>query len=362
MLTYQVRPRIYRHADGASLVFPNDAEVDFFLGPLQPFGSEAGGGRTAVRAHAAKVIFNANTGRHWIESSPPLNPLEVIIVESVRRVTLVGNRLRIEARFEKSSELNELVQSVYFALPMLLSIEFADPVYVERVGGKVGGVPFRWELDNWHMGFQTTTQDIQEGRVLLSWKRFDVLSNPDNRRIVAALHYFHVACRLIRAGNTPWEFMSESILNLSKVLEVLFPPKTGDGKTIDSARAGLAGLAVSETNIERYFIPAMCLRNQIDSAHVDLSLFTRKELATLHAYTQVAEDAFRKLLGLILVKSQCGEYVATPSREPSARREARATIERIAQHCVPVEALSDDVSDEVTGSEGKEGCSTMPST
>ncbi|MBD3293609.1 MAG: hypothetical protein GF393_11850 [Armatimonadia bacterium] len=275
----------------------------------------------------------------------------MIIEEPIRRVVLSGNRLRIEAHFETLNALDEVVQSVYFAIPMLLTVEFADPVYVERVGGTIGGVPFRWELDDWRMDFHMTTPELQEHRVLASWERFEVLSKPGNRRVVAALHYFHVSCRLIRAGNTPWEFMSEAILNFSKVLEVLFPPQTGDGKTINAARAGLSALGVSETDADRCFIPAMCLRNQIDSAHVDLSLFTRQQLATLHAYTQVAEDAFRGLLRELLAKSQRGEYVPTQSREPSVRSEAAAIIERIAAHCVPVRDLCEDQSDAIAASE-----------
>jgi len=347
MLTYQVRPRIYRHAADTSLEFPSDVQVDFFLKPLQPFGCEVSGGRTAVRSRAAGVLFDSNTGRHWVESKPPLDPLEVVIEEADRRISLLGGRLRIEEHCESLKDLDDLVEPVYFGFPILLSIEFADPVYVERVAGKVGEVPFSWELEYWQLHIHTTTQDLQETRVVDSWERFDVLSKQGNRRVAAALHYFHAACRLARAGNTPWEFMSECILNFSKILEVLFPPEGGDGQTIDAARAGLSGLGVPERNIEGHFIPAMCLRNQIDSAHVDLSLFTRTQLSTLHAYTQVAEDAFRGLLSEVVAKSQRGEFVPAHCREAGARPEAIASIERIAQHCLSVEDLCKDASGEM---------------
>jgi hypothetical protein len=50
MLTYQVRPRLFRHELDQPLTFPARCEVRFHFGPPQPFGVEAGGGRTLIRA------------------------------------------------------------------------------------------------------------------------------------------------------------------------------------------------------------------------------------------------------------------------------------------------------------------------
>src|SRR4030095_11419197 len=59
--------------------FPCQCEVRFHFQPLQPFGVEPGGGRTGVRAVAADVFFNANTGEHTIQSQEPLKPLEATV-------------------------------------------------------------------------------------------------------------------------------------------------------------------------------------------------------------------------------------------------------------------------------------------
>lgn len=340
MLTYQVHPRTYRHDEAKEFSFPNDAELIFHLQPLQPFGKEPGGGRTAVRAVEATVLFDANTGRHCIQSKNPLKPLEAIIEEPVRRIEMRGNELHIYTRFDSLKEMDEIVRSLFFAFPILLNIEFADPPFVERVAGKVGKVDFRWELHAWQMNFQITTQEVQEKWIALSWERLGILSQPENRRVIAALHYFHVACRLSRAGNAPWEFMSEVIINLSKVLEVLFPPRNSDGKTLDSARSGLADLNYTRTEVERNFVPAMALRNNVDSAHVDLSIFTRDQLRALHAYTEVAETAFRELLKRVLVGIETKHYTPAQYGEPSRRRAVDKIIERIAQHCVSVDDMS----------------------
>ena len=178
---------------------------------------------------------------------------------------------------------------------MLLAIEFADPPIIERVDGQIGDVDFRWELKQWKDQFEITSQEKQEQSVASSWERVGILSVPGRRRLLAALHYYHVASRLARRGQIAGEFLPEMILNLSKVLEVLFPP-SGDGKTRDAARNGLLKLDFSEIEIEADYIPAMALRNEIDVGHVDLSLFKVDQLALIHGYTEHAETAFRKLL------------------------------------------------------------------
>jgi hypothetical protein len=210
-------------------------------------------------------------------------------------------------------------------------VEFADPPVVERVEGKVGDVSFRWELTEWRMVLLITTQDEQEKKACDSWCRFHVLAEPGNRRLIAALHYFHVFCRLCRAGNTPWEFMGEALVNLSKVLEVLFPP-TGDGQTMEAARAGLTGLGCSTEEIDRDFIPAMVLRSNIDSAHVDLSLFAQTQLRVLHAYTEAAEMAFRKLLSKLLTEVEAGRYQVAQHTAGGHDGRTAKIIERLARH------------------------------
>jgi len=331
MFTYQVRQRNYKLTGGQQPSFPNKFEAVFVLQPPQPFGSSAGGGRTAVRGVGASAFFNANTGHHSVESKASLRPLEVVVEEPVRRVEFRGNEFRISGRVETVQELEDTLYSIFFVLPILLNVEFADPPVVERVEGKVGEASFRWELDNWRLEILLTSQEEQEKKAADSWTRFEILATPGNRRLAAALHYFHVFCRLCRAGHTPWEFMAEAIMNLSKILEVLFPP-SGDGQTMEGARAGLAGLGYSQEEIDRDFIPAIVLRSNIDSAHVDLSLFTTSQLRILHSFTEAAEMAFRKLLSKILTEIEAGRYQV--AQHAAAGHDARTAqiVERLARH------------------------------
>ena len=99
--------------------------------------------------------------------------------------------------------------------------------------------------------------------------------------------------------------MSEIILNLSKVIETLFPPGP-EGKTMDSTREGLRSLGYSNDTIEKNFVPAIVLRNSMDVGHPFLSILKREQLNTLYLYTESAEDNFRKLLRKIIESISAG--------------------------------------------------------
>ena len=307
MLTYQVRPRVFRLKPNGPLLFPSQCELRFHFKPGQPFGVEAGGGRTAVKAVAARAIFNANTGESTIESNEPLTPLDVTIEAPNVIARLGGTTLTVTGAFESLKLVEQTIESVFFVLPTLLNVPFADPPYIERVDGVIGTVGFRWELAAWLGQYRTTTQEIQEQRFADAWARMSVLAEPGRRRLVAALHYFHVACRLDRAGRTAGEFLAEVVLDLAKTLEVLFPPDDADGTRV-AARRGLRALGLTDKQIESDFIPAMALRNEIDVGHVELGLFRPEHLKAIHAYLERAEDAFRDMLDMVLRRVESGEF------------------------------------------------------
>jgi len=335
MLTYQVRPRKFR-SDKPLPPFPADVQIRFHFEPPQPFGMKADGGRTVVRGEPARALMNANTGAHSIESNQPLKPLEVVIdVTSpttnklMRRIELKGNILHLNERFDTVRELHDVIQSMYYGMPFLFNLEFSDPPFISHVDGTVGDCEFRWELADWSMQFRTTTQTEQETAIARSWDRFVLMGqHPEYRRVLAAIHYFHVGCRLAIVASTAGEFLAEVLLNFSKILEVLFPSSDTCG-TIDAARTGLRGMGISEEIVEGSLLPALALRNHIDVGHVGLALFKMEDLKILHAYTERAENAFRDLLTRILSDIETSQCSISPHNESSPRPEALRIIERM---------------------------------
>jgi hypothetical protein len=288
----------------------------------------AGGGRTGVRGVAARLDFNLNTGAHTVKSEKPLQPLEVVIEAPDRVFSLNGNVLTLTETFDSLETLRGTIESVYFGLPMLLNVTFADPPIIERVDGSIGGHDFRWELADWTMETRQTTQDLQETRVAQAWERMPLFADGSGRRLLAALHYFHVACRLDRSGDTPGEFLAEVLLNLAKTLEALFPPP-GDGTSLDAARSGLKQLGFTDKEIEKDFIPAIALRNKVGVGHVSITLFKRDQLEILHTYAERAESVFRKLLDSILEKVASGEFEIAPYELHGASSDIVKIIDRL---------------------------------
>ena len=323
MLTYQVRPRVFRIIGDKEPPFPAEVEVVFHYRPLQPFGMEAGGGLTTVQAQPASVLFNANTGQHFVESKAPLKPLDVRLEEPIRMISLTGNRLTIRQCFDTLHELREFVDSLYFGVPLLLAVEYADPPFVERVDGRIGNVGFRWELSDWQVEVDITTQDKQEQRFATAWNRFDILAPPERRRLLGALHYFHVACRLRREAKSPGEFLAEAIPNLSKVLEVLYGPSRAE------VRSALKQVGFSDAEVERDFIPAMLLRNSMDVGHPSLALFTLQQVETLHRYADRAERVFRTFLQRLLAAVESGRAAIPAYEVGPVDADAQRTIETL---------------------------------
>jgi hypothetical protein len=100
----------------------------------------------------------------------------------------------------------------------------------------------------------------------------------------------HVAERLATVGNSDVEFAPEIILNLAKILEVLF------GNTRDQIRLGLSDLEYDEVEREGLFIPLIILRNELDVGHAKLSTYSADVLDKLYGYLRNVPFAMKELI------------------------------------------------------------------
>lgn len=294
MLTYQLQGRTLRLESDGHLEFPCRTTVRAELDPPEPFGAGNRPSRTAVKAHKVTVHWDANTGRCSVLSDPPLEPVEVIVEWPETRFEFHGNELLLEQDCENLDQVYSMIHAIAYVVPALLNLDLVDPPVIRRIWGTMGIIGFRWEMDGFEFGFEITDKELQEKYIANAIERVRLFSGSENRRILAALHYFDRACRLATAGNSPWEFMSEFILNLSKVLEVLFGPER------DRIRMGLRKIGYSDREIEGCYIPITILRHQFDVAHCAVSLFEKKRLKRLYVFLGQTETRFRKLLEKII--------------------------------------------------------------
>jgi hypothetical protein len=328
MLTYRIRPREFKLESVEPLQFPAEVVIRCHFEPRQPFGGVVDGGRTASKDTPASAYFNANTGQHHIEPKPPFEAVDVVIEYPNQTVEQVGSVFTMKRRVESVDELSDAVDSLYFALPAVYNAQLADPPIISRIDGVIGDRQFRWELRGWAMGFDITTNENQQGRLVKAFDTIDVLSDTAHRRVFAALHYFHVACRLERVSGTPGEFLAEALLNYAKVLEVLFPPTAGL-QSRESIRSGLRQLDFAHEDIESDYMPAIALRNEVDVAHVDLTLFTPDHLQALHRYVGRAERTFRQLLARVTDRLISGSFRIRPWVPHGVDKRSRAVLDRL---------------------------------
>jgi hypothetical protein len=301
MLTYQLHTRILKIEGGNGFTFPNAVSLFLKLGPGTAFGADNVPSRTIVKARAASLTINANTGRWLGQSSPPLEPLVVTVESSGSKLVLNGDELRYDFECTDANELESTLTALKWVFPALLNLEFGDPPVVIYARGLVGDIAFRWEHkpEEWRINMRTVSPEKLEQHVTDSFSKLSLFNGFTNRRLAAALHYFHVAVRLTVCGDSPWEFMSEAILNFAKTLEILF---VASESSSDDIRRELRKIGYNEAEIEGDFVPLLILRSHLDVAHPRVAIFESGDLRVLYRYAAQAEERVRDVLRRVLLK------------------------------------------------------------
>lgn len=280
--------------------------------PAVQFGGVVGPTRSVVGGGKFKIKVNLSTGRAYSEPLEPLfEPIQVSTDSFHTHFEMNGNNIRAKTRCNNLEHLNGFVSTLFYAFPAVLNLYMQDVPVAGNVRGRVGSVPFQWLYQPTQLIVNTivTSKAHQEQIVSECWQRIGLFSSIPHRRLIGALYYFFVGCRLLAAGANQFEFLSEALLNFSRCLQSLF------GETRDSVRDGLRKLnKYSDDEIEGKFVTALVLRSEFDIAHVSLADLTADELKTVHGYGQVAEREIRKMLATLLERVEKKEYI--PVDEP----------------------------------------------
>jgi hypothetical protein len=312
MLTYQLQRRNFKIGEGQLWTFPNDAEIQFSFEPQEPFGTRHGHSRTALRNVKATALYNANNGFSTVLPETPLDPVHVGV-----HFDNIKYKLYVQCRCETQDELGQIIYQLQGLLPPILNVFLYDAPFITIVSGKVGETAFGWELAEAQFSFQITSNEQQESDLHEALMLYGSKLGPGAYRIHGALGYFYKACRLLAAGNGPWEFMPEVILNLTKTLEILFDtPQDGaaqEGKrSRDRIRSGLKGVGVDVQLIEHMFIRIAILRNEFDVGHGRLALHDMGDLQLIYRFVITAEQEFRKLFHQIVAGLGTGTLSLPP--------------------------------------------------
>ena len=324
MFTYRLQPRHFKWKSEPS--FPNDVRVVLFFSPPTPFGDSVGGGRTVTRATPASSLWNANADRVITTSTTPFPRVDVTWSHPTDNLTVrvEGASATIHARCENLLELARLVEFLYHLFPVALNVNFGDAPIVHTVAGTVGDVEYEWIHARTAINIHATTKENQERHISTACDSLlTLIADSDQRRLAAALHYFHVACRLFDVGPSPWEFTGELVLNLAKTLQALF------GQSRDDVKASLRSLGYSEREVEDFAI-VMELRDTVDSSHVMLSVMDDAQQASdLYTFLYRSETRFRELLNRVLQRTREGTFKVKSHLDLTLDARVRTLFRRI---------------------------------
>lgn len=337
MLTYRLQDRIFETEGGSSLSFPNTAIINFLLKPAVPFGGVKGPSRNVVGDMKAFARFNATTGRTAMEKQdgPLFEPLDVSLKLLGISVRVAGNNMSVESHCTSLTELHQLVTALFHIIPSVLNLHIPDSPVITQVTGEVGGQQFKWNYDPTELRLSTvvTSKEGQEKIVVDSWLNLTLFDDGSNRRLMASLHYFHNACRLLEAGFNRFEFLAEAVLNFSRSMQAIF------GESRDNVREEIHKLEkYSDDEIEARFITALVLRSYFDVAHISLSVLDREQLQTIKNYCRIAEQSIRKLLQSVMESIADGTYVPREDTPPTLSKDKAAILKTIRANLDGVDA------------------------
>ncbi len=289
MFTYNENRVLF--VENGRLVFPNKVNVRIEFAPNPALGDQLPG-LTCLAGSSHRLTWDANTGRSLAESDPPLPRAKAIVALDGIAMRINGRSLRVEFECASRDQLLGILGALHFVAPISLSLEFLDPVIPVITSGRVGNVSFVWQIGQTAISVDNLGHPIRDSRCAGALERLPILCDPRNRRLLAACVYFEKAVRLLFVGAGPSEFAGEAIVNLAKVLEVLFPGP----QSRNAVRAGLAEMGYESAIIERKFAPVLLLRSKLDAAHVRMATLQADERRKLQIYLENVTPEFRKLI------------------------------------------------------------------
>jgi hypothetical protein len=290
VFTYLQQPRILHLESGKIPDFPCRARYELTLDPAHVLGQGSGDLPIVILGHDLSAVWNGPTGRAVFTQQPGLAPIS--ISQEMLNGTFVvdGSSVVFEQTCESLSNAAATLDELRLVVPAVFSVFLPRPVTVTFARVVFENGTFRSELRRASYRIEALRDEDYRDRVDYSLSALRAMLEGEHFALIAAAAYMHVAERLSAVGNSSVEFAPEIILNLTKVLEVLF------GNTRDQIRVGLTALGYDEVEREGVFIPLVILRNELDVGHAKLSAYSPEVLDKLYGYLKDVPLAMKELI------------------------------------------------------------------
>lgn len=184
MFTYRENRSIL-HEEGR-LDLPGNVIVAIELSANPVLGDRIEGNTTPT-ATKALVSWNANTGRSTALAETPLPATDVSVEFEDMLLNLKGRVVTVQWRCESREELYGVPGALHFALPLVMGLEFIDPVTVNVTQGANGRCRFVWHVTRTGTTGENIDKVIRDERVTQALRTLPTLLDPRN----ISMPFFH---------------------------------------------------------------------------------------------------------------------------------------------------------------------------
>lgn len=322
MLILQIPPRTVIFEGTSFPTFPARATINVKLAPEEAFGEADLSGKLSIVPHGHQVRMSTDlrNGGIRFQGGGRLPKLQAEGPLFDARIQLDGAHALVEHACPSEGAFKQLIRLVENQVPAVLSVPLRAPVEVVSVSGSVGPQRFRVEfcgVIEAPIRTADLTRDVQE-----KLERLQHLPAQAADRVFSAHRYLLQAYRLRYISEYPGQFLGERLLNLYKVLEVLF------GRKADDLRASLQHLGLRDEVVE-LLVGLVYVRDESDVGHPAIQQLDAASYESVHKYVFWAEEVVTWLLDHLLDRLPTTENGLKPlNKSPSKRLGTLVAIAR----------------------------------
>jgi hypothetical protein len=312
MAYFLLQNRRLHALDKTQMSFPAALMAKISFGPEDAFGVPSCRPRTtAKQATPAHLLWNANEGIS-VWQGDLIEALDAELKMEALSAHWTGNTLELRIGVNSLEEAEQVVGSASQFLPAFLSLRLQVFVWIKEFLVDVAESRFRFETSSHRYGITIATTEHNEDAAIQSVRNW-LTQRPESLHIIMAIYYYRQALRLAALEPDRQSMAAEVILNLAKAIEIVF----SSNRNRLRSRAREWGLDANF--IERWIVPILLIRNELDVAHVASAPLVSTQHQAILDFLARASTQVHTLLVRLIEMSQSGQVTLDP---PSAAMDA----------------------------------------
>lgn len=308
MSYFLLQQRHLRPVDKGQPTFPASLTTNIRFGPSDAFGVPATGPRTTGKRAAPAVLrWNANEGTSTWEGDL-IEKIQAELKIGPVSASWSGDVLQLAVGVTSFNASEQVISSVSHLLPAFLSLRLRVFVWIQEFIANIGGVNYRLETATHRYGITLATTDHNAEGAMQSIHAWSA-QRPEGLHAVMALYYYRQAMRLASLEPDRQSMAAEVILNLAKAIEIIFSSNR------DQLRSRAAEWGFDGQFIERWIVPILLIRNELDVAHVASAPLKLTEHQAVLDFLDRAFVQVHTLLERVLELNQAESLALDPPSE-----------------------------------------------